>query len=74
MPNWMRLPNTRKDVSLGYRMGSAFENGYGDEGPLARGLVVGGCVFLPLLIVIALFGGAAYGLWELATWLWTMIA
>ncbi|AXH69682.1 hypothetical protein HWB79_gp129 [Streptomyces phage LukeCage] len=74
MPKWMRLPGTDKHNSLGYRVGSAFENGYGDEGPLAKGIVVGGCVFLPLLIAAGALGGAGYGLWRLAEWLWTMIA
>ncbi|AXH66910.1 hypothetical protein SEA_STARPLATINUM_200 [Streptomyces phage StarPlatinum] len=74
MPKWMRLPGTDKEASLSDRVGSAFENGYGDEGPLAKGIVIGGCVFLPLIVTLGIFGGAAYGLWRLAEWLWTMIA
>lgn len=43
MPNWARLPSTRKDQPLRDRMASALENGYGDEGPLAKVLAIGGC-------------------------------
>lgn len=72
MPNWARLPSTRKDVSLGYRMGSAFENGYGDEGPLAKFLAYGGCFGVLLFIAFvmgAIVAGAGYGLWCLVVWI-----
>lgn len=72
MPNWARLPSTRKDVSLGYRMGSAFENGYGDEGPLAKFLAIGGCLGLILfvaLFLLSLLGLAGWGIWSLAVWI-----
>lgn len=72
MPNWARLPSTRKDVSLGYRMGSAFENGYGDEGPLAKILAQGGCfalIIASFLGMAALVGGVGWGLWSLAVWI-----
>lgn len=62
MPKWMRLPSTSSDP-LSHRVGSAFENGYGDEGPLAKAIVVGGCVFLPLAFTLAVFGGVAWGVW-----------
>lgn len=70
MPNWARLPGTCKDVSLGYRMGSAFENGYGDEGPLAKFLAVGGCfglIIFAFLLLLAIVGGAGWGIWYLGT-------
>lgn len=41
MPKWTRLPSTR-NAPLRDRMASVFENGYGDEGPVAKGC----CVFL----------------------------
>jgi hypothetical protein len=41
MPNWARLKTTR-NAPLGDRMASVFENGYGDEGPMAKGC----CLFL----------------------------
>ena len=41
MPNWAKLPSTR-NAPLRDRMASVFENGYGDEGPVAKGC----CVFL----------------------------
>jgi hypothetical protein len=41
MLNWAKLPSTR-NAPLSDRMASVFENGYGDEGPVAKGC----CVFL----------------------------
>jgi hypothetical protein len=41
MPNWAKLNSTR-NAPLRDRMASVFENGYGDEGPMAKGC----CVFL----------------------------
>lgn len=72
MPNWARLPSTRKDVSLGYRMGSAFENGSGDEGPLAKFLAIGGCfglIIFSFLGLLALVGGVGWGVWSLLVWI-----
>jgi hypothetical protein len=67
MPNWARLPGTRKDVSLGYRMTSVLEDGYGDAGPLATVLAVGGC-FGAILIASAIIIGVPVGiLWWLGT-------
>ncbi|QAX95878.1 hypothetical protein SEA_WATERMOORE_181 [Streptomyces phage Watermoore] len=51
-------------------MGSAFENGYGDEGPLAKFLAIGGCfgvIIFAFLLVLAILGGAGWGLWYLGT-------
>lgn len=58
MPKWMRLKTT-SDAPLLDRMGSAVENGYGDEGPLARILGVGGCFGLVFLAFIFTIGIAA---------------
>lgn len=72
MPNWARLPGTRKDVSLGYRMGSALENGYNDEGPLAKFLAIGGCfgVLAFIALVLGAIGaGITYGIWSLVVWI-----
>lgn len=55
MPKWMRLKTTR-DAPLLDRMGSALENGYSDEGPLARILGVGGCFGLVFLAFIFTIG------------------
>lgn len=50
MPKWARLNSTR-DASLGERMGSVFENGYGDEGPMAKGC----CMILFVLVVAPIY-------------------
>lgn len=68
MPTWARLPKTSKTKSLGDRMSSALENGYGDEGPLAKFLGIGGCLSFVLVIfvgVLGIFGAAGYGIWLL---------
>ncbi len=72
MPVWMRLPKTSKTSNLAERMGSALENGYGDEGPLAQILAVGGCytaILLVLLILVGILGGAVWGIWLLGAWI-----
>lgn len=72
MPVWMRLPSTSKTKSLGDRMGSAFENGYGDEGPLAKFLAIGGCLGLigfVALFLLGLVGLAGWGIWSLVVWI-----
>jgi hypothetical protein len=58
MPKWARGKNTM-DAPLLYRMGSAFENGFGNEGPLAIFLTRGCClifVLFPLIFVGAVVG------------------
>lgn len=64
MPKWARLKTTR-DASLGDRMGSVFENGYGDEGPVAKGccmILFVGVVFVPFLVAGGLLGWLIYAL------------
>lgn len=58
MPKWARLKTTR-DASLVERMGSVFENGYGDEGPVAKGccaVLFVGIVLGPFLLIAGLIG------------------
>jgi hypothetical protein len=62
MPEWARMNSTR-NAPLSDRMASAFENGYGDEGPLAKGLVYGCCLIPAILIVPAFIGGICWFLW-----------
>jgi len=66
MPNWAKLNSTR-NAPLRDRMGSAFENGYGDEGPLAKGLVYGCCLIPAITIVPAFFVGLGFLLWWLGS-------
>lgn len=64
MPKWARLKTT-SDAPLGQRMGSLFENGYGDEGPMAKGccaVLFVTFVFGPFLIAASLI---AWFLWAL---------
>lgn len=46
-----RLKTTR-DADLRDRMASVFENGYGDEGPVAKGCCML-MLFVPLLVIVA---------------------
>jgi hypothetical protein len=55
MPKWMRKKSTM-DANLLYRMGSAFENGFGHEGPLATFLARGCCLIFALFPLIFLAG------------------
>lgn len=68
MPKWTRLQKTR-DADLVDRVASAFENGYGDEGPLAKGIVNVGCLFIFPLAVIAVFSGLIWGVWVAFGWI-----
>ncbi|AIW02647.1 hypothetical protein AXJ18_gp127 [Streptomyces phage Jay2Jay] len=54
MPKWMRLESTR-DAPFSDRFWSAFENGYGDEGPLAKASLIG-CMFGCLGVCLAIIG------------------
>lgn len=50
MPKWARL-STTSDASLNDRMASVFEDGRGDEGPMAKGCCFVLLIF-PLLFVV----------------------
>jgi len=50
MPKFMRRSTTR-NAPLSDRMASVFENGYGDEGPVAKGCCLA-LMLLPLLFIV----------------------
>ena len=56
MPRWARLKTT-SDADLRDRMINVVENGYGDEGPLAKGC----CLFIMMIpigvIALLIMGG-----------------
>jgi hypothetical protein len=58
----MKLPRleTTSNAALSDRMSSVFENGYGDEGPVAKGC----CLLLAIGVVLVILSPViAIGIW-----------